>query len=285
MNPNQQPQQPNTPQPPQYGAPTEPQPYQPQPQAQPQFGQPSYPPQPSPYASPQTTAQPQFVPQARPTSAAPMPGMPQGNQADFSPDYLDQIAPGPSGAKFFSGNFTWILIGLALVFMFAVGLITLNSGGGNTIAAQTVYMRYDYFLKTIPTYTRHLKSSKLSATATDFRVFMTGAQHDLLDPLSKNGIVNTGKDISKELKAKEKAHADEVGKKLEEAKLNAILDRVYARELAYQTGLILDQYKKMEKTKSKALIDNAKKAITNLEPIRKSFAEFNETGGQTKTTD
>lgn len=198
------------------------------------------------------------------------PVMPQ----QYSADYLDQIAPPKSGPTLFSGNFTWIIVGLAVLFMFAVGILVLNNGGNNTVTAQTAYMRIDSLILITNNYRRYLKSSSLSSTNSNYKIFLTGALHDLVDPLAKNGVA-TNK-LDKDLKTKEKASATEITSKLEDARLNAILDRSYAREMAYQSNLLLEMYKKMLKNKGPGIADNAKKTISNLEPLQKAFADFKE---------
>lgn len=204
--------------------------------------------------------------------AAPQPGAAGLN--GYAIDYLDQIAPPPSGPKFFSGSFTWILIGLAVIFMVAVGIISLNSGNSSTKVAQNAYLRFDNLSKVTAKYHKYLKDSKLSSTDSNFTIFMTNAQRDLVDPMAKNGLAI--KNIDKKLKATESTYSDDVATKLEDARLNAILDRAYAREMAYQAQLLLEMYNKMAKSNSKSIKDNATKTIPNLEPIQKAFADFTE---------
>lgn len=201
--------------------------------------------------------------------------IPPQQQQQYAIDYLDQIAPPPSGPKLFSGSFTWIVIGLAILFIFAVSIIALNSGTSNTVSAQTAYLRFDNLSKVTTKYHKYLKSSKLSSTDSNFTLFMTNAERDLVDPMAKNG--TDVKKIDKTLAAKEKSYSADVTAKLEDARLNAILDRVYAREMAYQAQQLIDLYKKMVLNKSKSISDNAKNAIPNLEPIQKAFADFNDT--------
>lgn len=208
----------------------------------------------------QQAAQPGFTPQpAAPTS--------------YTPDYLDRIAPSASGPKFMSGNFTWILIGLAVLFMFAVGLLTLTSGGNNTATAQSAYLRIGSLGTISDNFRRYLKSSKLTAANTNLKITLSNAQRDLTDPLVQNG-VDLAK-INKETKEKEASAADEISSKFEDARLNAVLDSTFAREMDYQLQLLLEQYNKMAKNPSPLIADNAKKTIPNLEPLQKSFADFN----------
>lgn len=237
------------------------------------YAQPQQPGTPSPANPYQQPPQPIQPAQNNGWGATPQPSAPGPN--GYAIDYLDQIAPPPSGPKFFSGSFTWILIGLAVVFMVAVGIISLNSGNGSTKVAQNAYLRFDNLSKVTTKYHKYLKDSKLSSTDSNFTIFMTNAQRDLVDPMAKNGLLL--KNIDKKLKSTEATYSDDVATKLEDARLNAILDRAYAREMAYQAQLILEMYNKMAKSTSKSIKDNATKTIPNLEPIQKAFADFDET--------
>ncbi len=271
MNPSQQPQNPFQPAgPPQPGfPPVAPQQTPLQPGSDP-FAQPGM-------APPQPFAQPgQFNP-GRPTQPTlPNPGMPGQPIAasTYGADYLDTIAPPPRGPKLFSGSFTWILIGMAILFMFGVGIISLFSGKSNTTTAQTLYDRYDYYLKAVPNYHRYIKSSKLSGTDSDFKIFITNAQRDLIEPMSTNGLIL--KNLDKTIRANQKAYIDAIIAKLEDARLNATLDRNYASEMAYQAQAMIVMYNTMAKSTSKSISDNAKKALPTVTSIQKAFADFKE---------
>lgn len=234
--------------------------------------------------SSQTPAPPQPAPPRSPTESPwgqqpyQQPAQPEYDQQpaapQYSADYLDQIAPEQTHSTLFSGSYTWIIIGLAVVFMFAVGLIVAFSGNRNGDTAETAYIRLTNLIAVTNHYRPFLKSSKLSSTNSNFKIFMTGAQRDLIDPLAKNGVL-TNK-LDKEKKAREKAHISTVEAKLEDARLNAVLDRIYAREMAYQCELLLQMYKRMTKNISPDIANNAKKTIPNLEPLQKALADFKE---------
>lgn len=269
------------------------------PNGPPQPGQNNYPPSQPPQPGPippasnpyvgqpaQPTTYPQQIPQPQSWSSAPQPAYGQPVQptgytapqpagpAPYTPDYLDQIAPKSRGASLMGGHFTWIIIGLAILFMFAVSLLTLTAGNSNTATAQSAYLRVENISPINDKYRRYLKSNQLVAANANLRIFFSNAQRDLAGPLNQNGVDLTK--INKEAKAKETSAANELSEKLEDARLNAILDRTYAREMAYQTQLLLEQYNKMTKNQSKAIADNAKKTIPYLEPLQKSLAEFDE---------
>lgn len=200
---------------------------------------------------------------------------PQAGPAAYSADYLDQIAPSNKRSAMFSGSFTWIIVGMAVLFMFAVGIIAISGDGNNTTVTQTAYLRLVSLVSVNDSYRKYIKSSKLSATNTNFKIFMSGSQTDLKNALAKSGVPT--EKLNKELKAKEKTTIADLTKRIEEGRLNAIMDRSYSREMAYQAQLLIDMYTKMSKSPNADIANAGKKAIPNLQPIQKSFADFNDT--------
>ena len=64
--------------------------------------------------------------------------------------------------------------------------------------------------------------------------------------------------------------------KLEDARLNAIYDRSYARELSYQLETTMSLMRQIyNKTKNKDLKTFLEESYNNLEPIQKQFSDFN----------
>lgn len=63
---------------------------------------------------------------------------------------------------------------------------------------------------------------------------------------------------------------------LEDARLNGVYDRTYAREMAYKLSTIITLYKQIYKnTGDKALKTYLTTAQTDISPIQVQFAEFN----------
>lgn len=192
----------------------------------------------------------------------------------YGADYLETIAPGPESTKLFSGNFTWIMIGLAVLFMFAVGLITAMSGTNNAETATKVYMRLDGLITATDKYRLYLKDSDLVAINSSLKIFMTGAKTNLEQPLIQNS-VNLGK-MPRELKASEKAYIAELEQKFEDAKLNAVLDRVYASAMTYESELMIQQFTSMSRNPSPLIAANAKATLPDLKPIYKALKDWRE---------
>lgn len=247
MDPNQQ--QPQNPQPvPQQPAYTPPQPAQPLPQSP----QPTYPQSPSNY----------------PQSAAP---------TSYDPNYLDSIAPPPPRPSFFSGSFGKIFFLLIGLFVIAVSIIVASSGRDETADLQQIAVRLENFAPVAKTVQSQLKSSNLVTTNSNYQIWLSGNRGSAEDLLKQGGVEKT--DYNKQMVAKEKTIATDLGTKFEDARLSARLDRVYATTMSAETDKLINLLNTMSrKSKSAKIRDFAKEASTNLQPLQKSFADYVDDG-------
>src|SRR5690606_20061871 len=94
-------------------------------------------------------------------------------QPVYSADYLDQIAPPPPQGKFLSGFFGKAVIGLGVLFFFAVSIIIALSGQKNTAPTEHVAVRLDNMQRVTKEFHRHLKNGNLSTTNSTFQVWIT----------------------------------------------------------------------------------------------------------------
>lgn len=244
------------------------------PNQQPNPEQPS--PQPQPAPLPPQPEQPQ------PTQAT-FPQAPSNYQAPATPqpydaNYLDSIAPAPARAKFISGSFGKIFFGLIALFVIAVSLIVAFSNGKSPTAdMQQVAVRLENFTKTAKTVQKNLKSNKLSGTNTEFSVWLVGNQTQAADLLSSAGIKKAKYD--KKITASETALTTKLNDKFEDARLNAILDRVYANTMASETEKLINLLNSIaKKNKSGKIHDFAQNASKNLVAIQKAFEDYNDDG-------
>jgi hypothetical protein len=198
-------------------------------------------------------------------------------QPAFDPNYLDSIAPAPPSAKFLSGSFGKFFFILLGVFVLAVSLIIAFSGKDKTADLQQIAVRLDNFSKTTKATQVNLKSNNLSATNTNFQIWITNAQVEAESLLGKGGVKKT--DYDKKMIASEKKITEDLDAKFEDARLNATLNRVYASTMAVETEKLINLFNTMaKKSGSSAIRDYAKSASSNLTPIQKSFDSFNDDG-------
>lgn len=258
MDPNQQPNQPQQPVPQPQATPT------PQPSAP---SQPAYPPQ---TATPTLDQPPAGTPQIPSTYS-------NTTQPNYDPNYLDSIAPAPPAPKFFSGSFGKIFFGLLGLLFIAVSIIVASSGKDPSVDLQQISVRLDNFSKTAKTVQKNLTSNNLSATNTEFQIWLKGNQATA-EKMLKDGGIQKSK-YSKTMLASEEKITTDLDTKFEDARLNARLDRVYANTMAAETEKIINLLNSMaKKSKTSTLRDYAKTASTNLTSIQKKFKEYNDDG-------
>lgn len=293
MDPNQQPQpQPGyPPQTPQPG----PAPYAPQPQNYPQPpAQPYQPPQPqaAPYTPPQPhqpAANSWYTPAPKPdankpgdvssylqsagmgASSQPQPGAGQTINGQYSIDYLDQMAAPvkqPIDKKFiFAG------IGVAIALLIAMMLMFITPQRSTSVANEiSLYTTMIDVEKSTDQSERNLKSSGMSSTNSAMRSALSNAARDMQTPLT-----NMGQEPSKLKSAATKPpyHDDKLVTTLEDARLNGIYDRVYAREMNTKMKLMLSYMESIEKHNSReSMKEFISKNKQSFETVQKSIEDW-----------
>ena len=192
-------------------------------------------------------------------------------------DYLNQIAPQQVVKKpLFKGIRGVIAIGLVLVVIVSILAIVLNttsssqSAPGQQLAAHLVSAK-----KIADGAQTHLKSSELRGVNSNLRIFFTNTNRDIATPLMAVNVSFAQQD--KEVTAAETARAASTSERLENARLNAIYDRTYAREMAFELATIMTLMQQVHKqTNSVSLKEYLDGTYKNLEPTQKAFAEYNE---------
>ncbi len=195
------------------------------------------------------------------------------DQNPYPIDYLNQIAP--EQPKTGMGNkLFFMLIGGGLLVAIIVGILALTSGGSNgpTQKMQTLSARLTTLQKISSDAQKTIKSGSLRSTNGTLTILLTNANRDIAEPLSKNGV--DIKKIDKSIETKE--DGTKLKEELEDARLNAIYDRVYAREMAYQLETVAALMKQIyTSTNSKSLKEYLEATDANLQPIMKQFTDFN----------
>ncbi len=197
--------------------------------------------------------------------------MQPNEQPQYSIDYLEQIASTQKKPGMRDKLFPIIAIA-GLVIVLLIGLLAmLSSGGGN----QSDMMRLSVRLKTLQsvadTSQNTIKSSDLRSTNTNLSLFLTNTARDAAEPLLASG-VNVAK-VSPTITAEE--NGADLKARLEDARLNVVYDRTYAREMSYQLETLAALMQQIEaNTKSASFKKFLTTAQGQLEPIRQQFANF-----------
>ena len=207
-------------------------------------------------------------------------------------EYLNQISakskpvkPANGASKFDISSILhskYFLIGaigiVALILIMIVGALL---GGGEKKNPATDVLKFKYHLSStteiIDTYQPRIKSSILRSYNASLKNVISSITSDVDNYLTNVIHYEPSKD-DETIIAEANVAKDELSKELLEAKINGILDRVYAHKMAYEITLLINEESSLEKTTK----DDALKAIlapskTSLENLYNNFNDFSET--------
>ncbi|MDB5161951.1 MAG: hypothetical protein JWM52_459 [Candidatus Saccharibacteria bacterium] len=195
-----------------------------------------------------------------------------------SPDYLNQIAPqAPKKDLFKIGPKLILLVIGVLILLVAIMSFAFNTANtAKKKPLETLSARLTT-TETIATAAQsNLKSSELRSLNSNLKIYLTNTNRDVAAPLLAAGV-----DVKKLSKTITTAEApDAINARLEDARLNAIYDRTYAREMAYQLDTLITLMKQIYKsTSSTKLKEFLQATFDSLEPTQKSFEDFNAANG------
>ena len=206
-------------------------------------------------------------------------------------DYLEKIAAdtrtGKPKAKGFLGTISnlspttkKLLIGGAIaVFVIMIfGMIV--SGGGDKNKeidlVEKINLRTENMMKDISEYNKLVKSSALRSLGNSLNAVLTETNYAVNTSLKEEfGVKSTNKTTKEKTQTDEDAIMEEMTETLENGRLNAILDRVYAREFAYQIAMLMAlEQETYNKTKKEILRDGLTSSMKNLESLQTQFDDF-----------
>lgn len=193
---------------------------------------------------------------------------------NYSIDYLDQIAPqqasrGPSPKVMIAA----IVAGVIALVVF--GMMIFGGGASNTDKWTQLYLRVSTIESIVSKTQTDLKDSALRGANSKLALYLADAKNDIKEIAIKSGM-KTDK-IPDKLKSNESKYKQALTTKLEDAKVKVILDRTYAREMAYQIDVIsalMQQNYKLAGPKTKA---NLEEIHANITAVAKQFSDFDDT--------
>lgn len=193
------------------------------------------------------------------------------DQPQYSIDYLDQISTAPKKPTRSEKLFPIVIIA-GIVIALLVGVMALfGSGTSNKDEMARLATRLKTLQSIADTSQKTIKSGSLRGTNTNLSLLLTNANRDIKEPL-KNNAVDTSK-LNPAIAKQE--DGSELKDRLEDARLNAVFDRTYAREMSYQLETLAALMKEIDKnTKSRSLKEFLATTLDQVEPIRQQFADF-----------
>lgn len=195
-------------------------------------------------------------------------------EAHLSVDYLNQIAPQAPKRKIPLTKKQLIIaaiLGGAFIVVMILVIVVGLSGGGTKKQLQQLAARLQGTQTIVSAADSDIKDSQLRALNSNLDIYLTNTNRDIAAPLLKDGIDVTK--LDKTLLASESG-AD-ITARLEDARLNAVYDSTYAREMAYKLATIVSLMRQINNsTHNQDLKTFLVSAYTNLLPTQNAFDSF-----------
>jgi hypothetical protein len=194
-------------------------------------------------------------------------------QPQVPSDYLDQISS-TQPVKTLNPFVLWGLIGgLLIVAIVAVSLI-LSAGGDSSASLTSTAARFAALQDTTDDAQENLQNSDLRTLNSSLTLVLTNTNRDLAEPLKEQDIKL--KDKKNKTISAVTADFEALKNRLEDARLNAVFDRTYAREMTFQLKTLQsDMAVLYKKTNSSSLRTALQTADANLDPIVEGFSTSN----------
>lgn len=191
--------------------------------------------------------------------------------------YLDQIAPTETKKPILMrlGPLQMIVGGIVLIILILLIVGIVNSIlKAPLVSLQQLSARLNTTATLVEGASNNLNSSELQTLNSNLKIYLTNTNREIIEPFQSVGVSTTKIDAS----ITDQESGTAIAARLEDARLNAVYDRTYAREMAYQLDTILNLMKKSYSSIGSTAVKNVlQSAYENLAPIQQDFADFNET--------
>ena len=207
--------------------------------------------------------------------------------------YLDEIAAKSRPVKpkknlILSPKIIVIIGGcLGLVILLAI----IGSMLGNAMKragkdAERISFRMEKMTEIITEYKGDLKAPKLRSVSASLEGVLKESNGQMKKILTEEFKVGSkdkkekdkNKKLDKKVMEEESENYNKMNEALENARLNGVLDRTYAREMALQVALLVSMESELaERSEKKAVDEFVTKSLGNLQKIYKQLSEYSET--------
>ncbi|HRQ86478.1 MAG TPA: hypothetical protein PLY16_00025 [Candidatus Saccharibacteria bacterium] len=199
----------------------------------------------------------------------------QQTPTPHSKEYLDYISSkntqpimGRLGIK----SLIAIGVGIIVVFLITITIVNLATGIQRQ-PLETLTARLASTETLVKDAQANLSSSELRSINSSLGIVLANINRDIKEPMQKAGVEPARLSGS----VVEKESLSDTENKLEDARLNGVFDRTYAREMEYILSSTLALIKELQQTRSQqSLLTFLNATKQNLEPAQASFAEFNQ---------
>jgi len=199
-------------------------------------------------------------------------------------DYLNQISANNRPTKkqqkgILSSKFFLVgAIGLvALIIIIIIGALVNGNKGGEKNLSFALKLHLDNTSSVIEEYQPNVKSSSLRSSSASLDSVISDTNSKLTDFVTAKYEFKE-KDVDKKLKDAAARNQEELSNELFEAKINGVLDRVYAHKMSYETSMLMtEEAKLINSSKDDALKSILSTSYDSLKNLYDNFNNFSET--------
>ena len=201
-------------------------------------------------------------------------------------EYLDRISaknqPQPKRFQWtiFSSRFFWVgAIGIVAFIIIAILGVALRSAGGKgKDKCFELLAHLGYTSEIVSEYQPSVKSSDLRSSSASFYGVLSNTNAELTNYITeKYKTKDATKAISKKISDQAQLEKNDLDEELFEAKINGILDRVYANKITYEISMLMTQEDDLyNTTKDESLKAVLTKSYDSLKNLYDKFDGFSE---------
>ncbi len=199
-------------------------------------------------------------------------------------EYLNQISASNHPVKksrsgIFASKFFWVgLIGIvAFVLIMILGAIIGGAKSNDKERVFSLILHIDNTSEVIGQYQSNVKSSDLRSYSASLNGILSNTSKELT-AYAEEKYNFKAKDVSSKISEEETLSKDGLANELFEAKINGILDRIYAHKMAYEISLITNRESQIFKSSSNENLKNILETSYNsLNNLYDGFNDFTET--------
>lgn len=198
---------------------------------------------------------------------------PDEQKPAYSIDYLNQIAAKPKKKISLSSNQTKIAggVGLVLVLIITITLVAALNRPNTQLEHLTARLQSTETI--VGDSQNNLKNTDLRSQNSSLKIYLSNANLDIEPLLAKNRVPSKLDSTIVKQEA-----GDDITNRLEDARLNAVYDKTYAREMAFRLGSIITLIRQIDNSSNSAsLKDFLNTTMNNLIPTQKLLEDFKDT--------
>lgn len=199
-------------------------------------------------------------------------------------EYLNQIsasnrpvkqskASGILSSKFFLVGGIGLVV---LILIIIIGSILGGGKGGEKNNSFRLMLHITNTNKIVEAYQPEIKSSSLRASSASLKIVLADTESKLNNYLVEKYKFKE-KNVDKDIMEQATTAKDGLEAELFEAKINGVLDRVFAHKMAYEIStLMAEESKVLKATKNSTLTEMLKQSYDSLENLYDKFNDFSE---------